>query len=1298
MQDQRTIVQHALSILIGFLATSLLVTLLAISLSLLWAVSHPKAPQTLYNWISQSAALSEYWPSGLAIEEISGPLYKGVTLKSVTFKSSASPTSSSQLALVKLESMTMQWQALKLLRGQLAIDQLEINKPEIHLKETTHTGHEKANVDWDSLNEQRFAVIDWHQVFDPLDKLPKDIKVNELQLKDIKVQQGELNWTIELIRFGFHWHQDLLDLKALTLSDNGSQITFTGQMQRHNALHTRIQFDATITDWQHFERLNFDKFPYSTKIPHTPAFIEGSLELNHHDIMAKIDLTGPVQLFWQQAFSGNDQLANWQTKLTLSSIANDHWLPLNLNTLELTSQGEGSLFGQDLRAHQTINIHRTNAPNIEMTNRTELCPNTNGETELTAILAANILDRGEWFGALTANLHQQTGQVHLQTEQFNLTDPDENNTPLYLNLSSHVQLLDWQERSLIFSINNLQLDGLEKPLHFNGHAVNSLINGTDYQLDWIASELTYGDHTGQLDLALNLSKDLSHIALNRLQLNLGDNRIHIQANLTDRFNALVNIDIPKLNQLNSQLNGQLTGKIRFEESAINPDWFSLISQASVNQAWQLNQIHWQNYVLDQAHLTMTGQLSDLLTHSIDLELSHLSQKNNALKLLEQLKFERRPTQKALVSHNRLNLTHPKGRLEMTLTDDWPESLGVRNLMNLKEWQVAGFQPSWQIDQLTLAADAINRWQLEQPSEGHWQGLEQGLSLSPLCIIQAPQARLCLRSAGQVLSWQAQQLPWQDWVKPFQPDSLTLLGEFDLKGQLNWQAKTPSKDFHWALNQTIDWPYLFLNWQTPKSGLPLTLLNWRQVLEASPNKATFSSQAQINSRGQLATQLQLAKEPSQSWSDALIKGQLAIDINDVYLANDAKNLVVLNDQSLSVKSEIKGKVSAPSVSSQLALLADFDLPLLGLAKQRLTLTGDLNYPFTDKIDLSGRWQQNNQDELNINMTVENVTKQSNQAPLFIRLDSENFQLLNTTMGQINSQLALQINYHPQAIQLMGDIRLQNTQIKLAREANHSRTQISDDEIILNKQGQAVEVSQNTLPLFIDLDIKFGDQVQIKGLDASVTLGGGLKLSKTPDQNDLKGFGQVDIKTGHVNLDRRNRIEIGQSRFDFNGPLNNPRLDVNLFRVVDQTTARLNITGQATRPQFVFYATPFQSRARIVNLLIFGRAGELQNEPNYESQMLTALYKLGLQKNMPILNDLTTSLGIEDIYFDVQDREVSNLIFGRAINNQLYINYAYNLSGLGQNAVQLFFNLTPNWFIKSESGENTNAIDLFYRIER
>jgi translocation and assembly module TamB len=119
---------------------------------------------------------------------------------------------------------------------------------------------------------------------------------------------------------------------------------------------------------------------------------------------------------------------------------------------------------------------------------------------------------------------------------------------------------------------------------------------------------------------------------------------------------------------------------------------------------------------------------------------------------------------------------------------------------------------------------------------------------------------------------------------------------------------------------------------------------------------------------------------------------------------------------------------------------------------------------------------------------------------------------------------------------------------------------------------------------------------------------------------------------------------------------------------------------------------------VNLLIFGRAGDLQNEPNYESQMLTALYKLGLQNNLPILSDLTQTLGIEDIYFDVQDREVNNLMLGRAINDQIYINYAYNLSGIGQNAVQVFFNLTPNWLIKSESGETSNAIDLIYRLER
>jgi translocation and assembly module TamB len=152
------------------------------------------------------------------------------------------------------------------------------------------------------------------------------------------------------------------------------------------------------------------------------------------------------------------------------------------------------------------------------------------------------------------------------------------------------------------------------------------------------------------------------------------------------------------------------------------------------------------------------------------------------------------------------------------------------------------------------------------------------------------------------------------------------------------------------------------------------------------------------------------------------------------------------------------------------------------------------------------------------------------------------------------------------------------------------------------------------------------------------------------------------------------------------------------VVDQTTARLNITGNATQPQFVFYSTPALSQGRIINLMVFGRAGDMSNEPNYQSQVLSAFYKLGIQNNTPVLNTLTSTLGIQDVYLDVQGQQVSSLLVGRALTDKLYVRYAKDLTGQQNNAVQFFYQLTQRWLLKTNSGDNNSSVDLIYRLER
>jgi len=1297
------------------LASIVLLLLGVTSLAGLWVISHPSAPQTLYNWASTSPLTADYWPDGFAIGALKGPLYQELTLQDLHLP--IQDASDADLNELTIEELRLSWLPHRLFLQEVTIKNLDIIRPQLRIKNTNKPEEKTTPLDWASLKDLSFDTADLHQIFTPLTALEWSINLQQLTLVDLQLEQAGQSLDISQAQVGLRWQQQQLILDQLNIEVFNTKVELTGSLHIHSPQHTNISLQGAIHQWDGFSGLPTDLAKQLAELDTTlPAMtFNGHLNLHEDQLSIHLDLSGPIDISLQQKLAGNEQAVDWDTRIELRRSDHDLLsrlkLPLALEHFQLTSQGQGSWYAQSLEAHQQLQLQIGQLPTISLQNRIGFQPNVYDETEINAQLAFTLANHGTVHQALMVNLDNKTGQLLVNTKGFALPGTQRDNRQAWsLSLETAVHLLDWDTRSIILSIPEINLEGLPAPFKFSGHALSQLTNSNTYQLDWLTSDVSYGEVKGEFDVMLQLAKDRSQFLLDSLRFQLGDAQLSLTAQLENDLHINLNLSAPNLTTLHPDIAGSLQGTVQVHQTVDRTDWIDSLRSAQLDQSWQVKQLEWLNNLLEDARLTTSGSLENLLTHDINFTVNNLTDKKAGMPLLEKLEFNRHAV--ANETHNHLRLTQPELSLNIHLNDSWPKPINIDALKDWQTWQKTGITPHFTLDELSIDAPIIGTWQLLETTHGHWQGLAEGLTLNPLCLQQGTTATFCIESEQHRIRWQGQQLPWQAWLAPFKPDNITLLGEFTIQGRLDWHppmsAHNPSENIDWNLNNSINWPYFFINVQTPEVALPLTVLNWRNELGVTPNQLHLTSRAQLNQQGELDTEIKLSKLATDSWSDAKIDGQFLLKIVDLYLAEDWQNLLTIHQQRLKLSGALSGNVSAPDIQGHLDLALDFDLPLLGLADQRVEITSAVNYPISAAapLTLNGRWlqPQDNQVDLSISYDPSLLTPadtdldNTTTAPIFIRVDSENVQLLNTSLGDINSQIGIQINYHPNAIQVLGGIKLQNTQLNLALETGQSRTPISGDEVLLDAQGQPVIIEETGLPLFLDFTVGFGEDVQIRGLDARIWLGGEINLAQTPQRPETQGFGEVRIERGHLNIDRRNRIEIDRSSFNFNGPLDNPRLDVNLFRVVDQTTARLNITGQATRPQFVFYATPTQSQARIINMLIFGRAGDLQNEPNYESQMLTALYKLGLQNNLPILNDLTQTLGIEDIYFDVQDREVNNLMLGRAINEQIYINYAHNLSGVGQSAVQVFFNLTPNWLIKSESGENSNAIDLIYRLER
>ena len=504
-----------------------------------------------------------------------------------------------------------------------------------------------------------------------------------------------------------------------------------------------------------------------------------------------------------------------------------------------------------------------------------------------------------------------------------------------------------------------------------------------------------------------------------------------------------------------------------------------------------------------------------------------------------------------------------------------------------------------------------------------------------------------------------------------------------EGSANWKHDL-------NLQQTLTLPQIDITITEQGYKIPILIRNWQTEIKLANNKAQLTSQAKINETGSLRTEINALNK--LDWAAAKLDGDIHLQINEWPLSKGVLEILEFNKTELNLNSKLSGRLNALQHDTQTTAKFNLNLPLLGLNNQAFDLNAKLT---TDTIDAKGTWRQTEQRQADLSVKLTNLKTQPKLIAIF---KTDTIELLQTEFAHLNTSANMSVTLAENSTHIQGRATLHNSNLNLDAMPLHERTQTSDDEVLINEKEEIVQKPISDFKLSYDIKIGFGDQVKLNVRDAQTSLGGELQLIKQTDTPDISAFGKVELKEGFINLDNRNQIQIAQSHFSFNGSLKNPTLDVNLFRLVDQTTARLNITGNATQPQFVFYSNPSLSQGRIINLMIFGRAGDLEREPNYESQVLSAFYKLGIQNNTPMLNTLTKTLGIEDVYFDVQNQKVSSLLVGRALTDKLYVRYAKDLTGQQSNAVQFFYQLTNKWLLKSNSGDNSSSVDLIYRLER
>ena len=117
--------------------------------------------------------------------------------------------------------------------------------------------------------------------------------------------------------------------------------------------------------------------------------------------------------------------------------------------------------------------------------------------------------------------------------------------------------------------------------------------------------------------------------------------------------------------------------------------------------------------------------------------------------------------------------------------------------------------------------------------------------------------------------------------------------------------------------------------------------------------------------------------------------------------------------------------------------------------------------------------------------------------------------------------------------------------------------------------------------MDIDVEVGsDKLTFSGFGLNAELAGRVHIG-----DDLDTRGELNLNKGNFR-GYGQRLTIRRARLLFAGPIDQPFLDIEAIRKVDNVVAGLRLTGSADQPRTEVFSEPAMSQEQALSYLVLG----------------------------------------------------------------------------------------------------------------
>lgn len=722
--------------------------------------------------------------------------------------------------------------------------------------------------------------------------------------------------------------------------------------------------------------------------------------------------------------------------------------------------------------------------------------------------------------------------------------------------------------------------------------------------------------------------------LGALAVQLGDNRINGSGSLQQRLAGRVDLDLPRLGQLWPGLRGQAKGRLDVSGTLSAPQ--GTLTLQGQQLAQEQNRIQ---------RLDLNARLDNAQRGVINLKANGIRLGDTALGTL-QANGKGDIRQQALT----LGLDGPQLKLD----------LGLDGQLNKGDWRGR------------LASGRVQAggqdWQLQAPAR-----------LQRLASGQLDFGAHCWRSGQASLCGEDQRLAPEPRLRYH-------LKQFPLDSLAQWLPK----DFAWQglLNADVN---LDIPASGPKGAVRIdasggTLRvrdNGRwidfpyQALRLDSTLAPRRIDTRLNFRGERLGELSLNARLDPLGKDKPLSGDFSLAGLDLSVARPFVPMVERLAGQLNGSGRLSGTLLAPKVNGNLMLSggevsgAELPVSLQDLSLQAL-IAGE-------QVQLNGGWRSGEagRGRLSGDLTWGQALGMN------LRLQGQQLPVTVEPYATLEVAPDLNLRLIDDKLAVTGKVLVPKGKITV-RELPPSTVKVSDDTVIV---GHQTEEGKTPMAMAMDIDVEVGqDKLSFSGFGLTANLLGHVHIG---DNMDTRG--ELSLADGRYRAYGQ-RLTIRRARLLFAGPIDQPYLDIEAIRQVDDVIAGIRLSGSAEQPTTKVFSEPAMSQEQALSYLVLGRPLGTSGEDN--NMLAEAALGLGLAGSAGITGSLASSLGIDDFQLDTEGSGNSTSVVASGnLTEKLSLRYGVGVFEPA-NTIALRYKLSKKVYLEAASGL-ASSLDIFYK---